>query len=266
MYPCMQYTCSCVATTVTEDSHSMFCTTNARIAHHANISCPSLTHPQGLVLYSTLPKLWEGDAYIPHSLNCVAPLIIAHTINQAHNLHHSNVSSTQILCVHMWGGGGCSGSEQCSCPWQIALQCSRRQRCMHLTPCKLWLVLLLEQFKCRASQVHLLVLAVCANTSSERHAYVALVSGMLKCCCWDQFFRLERQQAGSLYRPSLFHPAGSIHVSSNTSPAPQQLELLLGYAGAKVCWECLVFSCLTFCLCYINPEICMCDQSNLNRM
>ena len=53
----------------------------------------------------------------------------------------------------------------------------------------------------------------------------------------DQFFRLERQQGGALYRPTLFHPAGSIFVSSDTIPAPQQLERLLGYAGAKVCGD-----------------------------
>lgn len=49
-----------------------------------------------------------------------------------------------------------------------------------------------------------------------------------------RFFRLERQAAGLLYRPSLFSSVGSVFVSSDSSPPSQQLERLLMLGGGKV--------------------------------
>ena len=49
-----------------------------------------------------------------------------------------------------------------------------------------------------------------------------------------QFFRLERAEAGLMFRPSLFKKAGSIFVSPSCSPPSAQLELLLISGGAHV--------------------------------
>ncbi len=67
-----------------------------------------------------------------------------------------------------------------------------------------------------------------------------------------QFFRLERHHAGLLYRPSLFHRCGSIYVSKDTSPAPQELEHLLHLSGAKVFRSILATTLLH---CYFSSQV-----------
>ncbi|CAI8024599.1 Microcephalin [Geodia barretti] len=49
-----------------------------------------------------------------------------------------------------------------------------------------------------------------------------------------KYFREEREEAGHLYRSSLFKEAGSVCVSPSTSPPALQLEMLLVAGGANV--------------------------------
>ncbi|CAI8032252.1 hypothetical protein GBAR_LOCUS18248 [Geodia barretti] len=49
-----------------------------------------------------------------------------------------------------------------------------------------------------------------------------------------KYFREEREEAGHLYRSSLFKEAGSVCISPSTSPPALQLEMLLVAGGANV--------------------------------